>query len=142
MTPQDARKLQILADIKYRTRRQRLQKLVQKESAIRSDLAKLGQQAKEADRASDKTMQAIGADVIWQAWLGKSKTALNMKLALILAEKEQHLSQVRRAYGKVLVSGEIADAVSSHQRSASIKSDLDKVISVAVQRTSGSKVSR
>lgn len=142
MTPQDARNLQVLADIKYQARQQRLQKLVQEENAIRSDLAKLGQQAKEADRTADKTMKAIGADVIWQAWLGKSKTALNMRLALILAEKEQHLGQVRRAYGKVLVSGEIADAVSSQQRSAAVRSDLNSVINTAVHRVSGTKPSR
>lgn len=49
--------------------------------------------------------------MIWQGWLGRTRTDLNMKLARVLAVKAHHQTKVRKAYGKVLVLDELlADA--------------------------------
>lgn len=128
----DARTLHALADARYKARQQLFQTLLQRENSVRADLAKLDAQAKAAEQAADGTMKSIGADVIWKAWLGKSKRSLNMKLALILAEKDQHLRQVKQAYGKVLASEEIMRTIQRKQRDDARKLDLEKAIDMSV----------
>ncbi|MDW3225249.1 MAG: hypothetical protein R8G34_20575 [Paracoccaceae bacterium] len=63
-------------------------------------------------------MQSIGADVIWKRWVGRAKASLNTKLALVLAEKEQHIRQVRQAYGKVIAAERLIEDLSDRDRKA------------------------
>ena len=48
-------------------------------------------------------MRAIGADVVWRAWVGRTKTKLNLELAQVLAQKEVMLRDVRKDFGKLAV---------------------------------------
>ncbi|MCV3269873.1 hypothetical protein [Roseobacter sinensis] len=132
MRLEEAKTLHALADARYRARQQLFQTLLQRENAIRADLAKLEAQAKSAEQSANPTMKSIGADVIWNAWLGKSKRALNMKLALILAEKDQHIRQVKQAYGKVLASEEIVKTILQRQLEGARKVDLETAIDMSL----------
>ncbi|WP_299779777.1 hypothetical protein [uncultured Roseobacter sp.] len=128
MKREDLHRLHALADAKYKARQQLFQSLVQRENAIRADLHQLDEQARASNTHSDPSMRSIGADVIWKAWLGKAKTSLNMKLALVLAEKDQHVRQVRQAYGKVLASEGLLQEVSEDERRKRRNRELEKAI--------------
>ena len=132
MRLEDARTLQALADARYKARQQRFQALLQRENAVRADLRKLDAQAKSSEPTLNDDMRSIGGDVIWQAWLGKSKRALNMQLALILAEKDQHLHQVRQAYGKVLASEYIVKRMLDRQSEDRRKAFLERAIDMSL----------
>lgn len=132
MKLEDLRKLHALVDAKYRARQQLFQSLVQRENALRADLNRLEEQSKAANAHSDPDMRTIGADVIWKAWLGKAKTSLNMKLALVLAEKDQHIRQVRQAYGKVLAADGLVREVRENTKRKSRTAELEKAIEMTL----------
>ncbi len=92
---------------RYQSEQQAFQKLVAEENRLRSDLRQIDAQARESDHGSNAGMRAIGADVIWKAWVGKTKRALNIQLAQVLAQKEHHIQKVKKSYGKVLVTQEL-----------------------------------
>lgn len=91
----------------YDREHHKLQKVLAEETGLRAELARLGEMDRKARIDTDETLRAIGADIIWQGWVGRAKTQLNMKLARVLAVKEHHQTLVRRAYGKVLVADEL-----------------------------------
>jgi hypothetical protein len=85
-----------------------VQPLLDEEARIRSDIAKLDNRVAEAQQRSDLgSMQAIGADVIWQAWAGRARSQLNLSLAQVLARKAQVMSRVRKAFGRKTVAEEL-----------------------------------
>lgn len=94
---------QILA-LKFQQRQQIFSKVRAEENRLRAQMVKLVAQEQEAETINDDRIKAIGADVIWKAWVGRAKTTLNMELAQVLAQKERLLVSVRRDYGKLLVS--------------------------------------
>lgn len=119
MSQQDQLKaLQPLVQAKYEQVQQGFQHLVNAEAALRQDLRKLDemQASTRALTQEDAVLQQAGADVIWQAWLGRKKKELNMKLAQVLAQKEPHLKRVREAYGKVLVVEELTNVVQNKDK--------------------------
>ena len=109
------RQIEAVTDARYQQQQQSFQRLVSEENRLRSELMKLDAHLKEARSAQvEFEMTALGADIIWQAWVGKRKAELNMKLAQVLSIKEHHLKQVRTAYGKLLVARELlSDAMKS-----------------------------
>lgn len=118
MNLQNLKGIHELVEAKYEIRRQAFQTLVVKESELRSELRRIDDQAQVAFRQEDPSMQSIGADVIWQGWVEKAKASLNAKLALVLAEKEQHIRQVRQAYGKVIAAERLIKETSYRDRKA------------------------
>jgi hypothetical protein len=98
-----------ITEAKYDQQQQSFQKLVFEENRLRGELIRLDIAARqaEAEPVGKSEMRAIGADIIWQGWVAKSKTQLNLKLAQVLALKLHHLAQVKQAYGKVLVVREL-----------------------------------
>ncbi|MFK7878965.1 hypothetical protein [Roseobacter sp.] len=128
------REIQALVEAKYEVRRQAFQNLVKRENELRSEIRRIDEQAAGANARSDTEMQSIGADVIWKSWVGKAKLSLNRKLALVLAEKEQHIRQVKQAYGKVVAAEKLVDDLSAQERksqevqrlSAALDMSLDK----------------
>lgn len=132
MKLEELHKLHALADAKYKARQQLFQVLLQRENAIRAELIRLDDQARASNTSNDPGMRSIGADVIWKAWLGKAKTSLNMKLALILAEKEQHIRQVRQSYGKVLATEELLKTVTAEATNKAQKARLLQAIEMSL----------
>ncbi|MGJ8626845.1 MAG: hypothetical protein ACSHXB_07800 [Sulfitobacter sp.] len=100
-----------ITKIKYDQQQQSFQRLVSEEARLRSELDRLDfsvLQAQAKPENNDK-MRAIGAEIMWQSWVARSKTQINLKLAQVLALKLQHLAQVKKAYGKVLVIEELLE---------------------------------
>ncbi|WP_187432306.1 hypothetical protein ROLI_034370 [Roseobacter fucihabitans] len=141
MNLDNLKEIHALVEARYETRRQAFQRLVKKENDLRQELRRLDDQARSANLQGDTDMQTIGADVIWKAWVGKAKTSLNIKLALILAEKEQHIRQVKQAYGKVIAAEKLIGDLSREQIKRVEKKSLDDAMIAAIFGSSSSQTS-
>lgn len=125
----DLAQMQQLVEIKYRREQESFGRLLQQESNLRASLAQLDTYMAESQSSTDTPQKAIGADVVWQAWIGRNKRALNMQLAQVLAVKERHIAQVRYAYGKVLVTDELYTKVRKETTEKKAQAQLDRAIS-------------
>lgn len=76
---------------------------------------------------------AIGSDVIWQSWVGRTRSQLNIQLAKVLSTKEYHLAAVRKAYGKVMVVETLIKETETELATERRKRELRDVIELAVQ---------
>ncbi len=131
----DLNALAAITNARYAQQQQRFAKLLAEEERIRAELSRLDDMDRTARSANATAipMRTIGADVIWQGWIGRSRTALNMALARVLAVKEHHLAEVRRAYGKVLVVQEIRDQHLTDKRKSRTSAALSRAIEEAVR---------
>ena len=91
-------------------------------------LAQLDTHMAESRSSEDTPQRAIGADVLWQSWIGRKKRELNIQLAQILAVKQRHIEQVRKAYGKVLVTDSLFEQVRHQSKQKKAQSLLDRAI--------------
>lgn len=128
--------IMLICQARYTQCQQEFAKLVAEENHLRAELARLDEMSRiiKTPEAQIADMRAIGADVIWQGWLGRSKTTLNMKLAQVLAIKEHHLKEVRHAYGKVLVVQEMQAAAHTKARKKVSDTALDQAIDMSIIR--------
>lgn len=125
-----------LCDAAYRRQQQSIQKILNEEARLRHQLAQLDQHAQRPAQDIDIAHRALGADILWQGWLGRKKRDLNQQLARLMVIKEKQLSQVRAAYGKFLVASELRDDALQVQRSKKRDSELDHAIESALFRHS------
>ncbi|MEP3442677.1 MAG: hypothetical protein ABJN72_14465 [Sulfitobacter sp.] len=128
-TQSDLAMMQQLVDMKYRQQQESFGRLIMQENALRASLAKLDTHLADSRNNTDASHKAIGADVVWQAWVGRNKRELNMQLAQVLAIKERHITQVKQAYGKVLATQELHAEVRKQEAKKTAQSQLDRAIS-------------
>jgi hypothetical protein len=78
------------------------QKLAQEEATLRQALERLNDAAfaKVSCEAQHHGMRAVGADLLWQAWLTRQKIEMNTRLANVLAKKEKASTELRIAFGR------------------------------------------
>jgi hypothetical protein len=119
----------MLVGLKYRQQQESFARLMAQENRLRASLAQLDDHMAKSRSSNDTLQKAIGADVIWQAWIGQKKREINMQLAQVLAVKERHIAQVRHAYGKVLVTDVLRDKIKAESRAKKTQSQLDSAIS-------------
>lgn len=124
------RQMQILVQAQYDLAQQAFQKVVAEENTLRRELSRLDTIEKSArsEAHHDLGMRAIGADIIWQSWVGRTKTQLNMALSRILAKKQPYLAVVKRAYGKVLIVGELLSKAEKKERATVKSKTLNDII--------------
>ncbi len=120
----------VLVNAQYEQEQRKFAALIAQENQLRAELDRLDamRRTTHLPDASMVQMQAIGADVIWQGWVGRTKTALNIQLAQVLAQKEHHQGAVRKAYGKVLVVQEMRDQAHADAKMKRGKGQLDRAI--------------
>lgn len=117
-----------LVEVKYRQQQDSFARFLTQENNIRSALKRLNEQFTE-NRATDDTMhKTVGADVLWQAWHSRKKRELNLQLAQVLAVKELHVAQVRKAYGKVLATDSLLEDVTLSVKQKKAQSELDRAV--------------
>lgn len=124
-----------LTEIKYRREQESFGRLLMQENNLRASLAQLDSYMAESQSSTDTPQKAIGADVVWQAWIGRNKRAINMQLAQVLAIKERHIAQVRAAYGKVVVTDELHDRLRKETAEKKAQVQLDRAISSMLFRS-------
>ena len=115
--------MEAITEARYQQQQQGFQRVLAEENRLDEHLRET-----RITSHDDTRIRAIGADVIWQAWAGRRKTELNMKLARVLAMKEHHLAQVRRAYGKLLVSRELIAQERDLLKRQKARTELDRAI--------------
>lgn len=76
--------------------------ILKEEADLRQSLAQLDKHSQAAMIAQiqDCTMKAIGADILWQSWVSKTRRQLNIELAQIMARKIEAMAKVRKAFGR------------------------------------------
>ena len=114
--------------VRYELQQQVFRGLVAEENALRSEIARLDADLRASEAENHGHMRAIGADVIWKAWVGRTKSELNLKLARVLARKEHHIQQVRLAFGKVVVTQQLLEKATTETRLKAARSSLDSVL--------------
>lgn len=128
MKKHELNELHRLLELKFKDRQKAFSEVVAAEQKLRAEVSRLDKMASATSRVQDGKMRAIGADVIWNAWLGRTKTGLNMELAQVLAQKDKLIRRVRKDYGKVLASEAMAEAQkvarSKHLRSQELSETL------------------
>lgn len=126
--------IEAIVDAKYQQQQQSFQRLVGEENRLRSEIAKLDANFKKArDGDVQFGMTTIGADIMWQAWVGKRKAELNTKLAQVLAIKEHHLKQVQKAFGKVVVARELLADTKKSVKTKTAQNDLLRAIQMTIE---------
>lgn len=127
-TIDDLATMKTLVSIKYQQQQESFARLLAQENKLRNSLLQLDAHLTESRNSDDTSQKAIGADVVWQAWIGRKKRELNMQLAQVLAVKERHVAQVRYAYGKVLVTDALFTQVKAEVSQKKAQSQLDRAI--------------
>lgn len=129
------RQMHRLVQAAYDQEQQTFGAIVAAENALRAELGRVDEMDRDAREMvrNDVEMRAIGSDVIWQSWVGRTRTKLNIRLAKVLSTKEYHLAAVRKAYGKVLVVEALIKETESELATDRRKRDLQNVIDLAVQ---------
>ena len=92
-----------LTDALYQRELAQLRELLDQETRLRAALAQLAEQARAAGAQPEAALaglREIGGDMVWQAWLGRQRTALQAQLARLLSRKERVLPALRVAHGK------------------------------------------
>lgn len=119
-----------VSDVQYNHQRQALEKITQEESKLRQELMRLSamNETPEAEDDPRASMRTVGADLLWQGWLSRAKTEVNMHLARVLAAKAHEQTKVRRAFGKVSALREILKEEEAKHRKKLAKAELEKAV--------------
>ncbi|QUJ76298.1 hypothetical protein KDD17_15580 [Sulfitobacter albidus] len=128
----DLDQMVLLTDAVYQRERQGIQRVLAEEARLRAQLAQLDAHLAESRADTDQGQRHIGADVLWQGWVGRKKTELNQQLARLMVIKEQHLKQVRHAFGRFIVAGQLRDADRRDKGTRTQKAALDRNIQSAL----------
>lgn len=126
MTP--SKNLSALLHARYQREQSAFMAVVAKEKQIRQNLLQLSDFERKAreDLDIDPTPLVIGADSLWQDWLGRRRSELNIRLANVLARKADSRAQLRLAFGRKTVSDELTrgELTTTKQRFTKENQDL------------------
>lgn len=128
MKTQDVHSIEKILHVKFQECQKSFAKVVATEAKLRADLAKIDRMASAAEPTGYKNMQAIGADVIWRAWMGRTKSDLNLELAQVLAQKETLKGRVKKEYGRLLASRSLLKDARTRAYKSAQKTTLEKSI--------------
>lgn len=128
------RQMAQVVEVQYRQQQKSFQRLVAEEGRLRGALRQLDEHVRKSRTSDDASLRAIGADVVWQGWAGRKKQELNMQLAQVLAIKEHHIAQVRRAYGKVLAVQELCTQERAARKQRTAQTLLDRAVTSSLYR--------
>lgn len=129
---EDLQKMHAILEAKYQVQQQAFQALIAEESALRQKLSRLSQQVADAAAGDGLQMRAIGADMMWKAWVGRTKAALNIELAQVLARKEYHVGQVRAAFGKAQAAKSLYEAQLRAAQEKQSRTQLNQAINTSL----------
>jgi len=105
-----------LTDAVYRSRLSGMQKMLQHEARLRQNLQRLEQMGSgdETPEQHAMAMRAIGADLLWQGWMARRKTELNIQLANLLAQKSAISRDLALAFGRAQVAEALVERERDH----------------------------
>lgn len=124
-----------IMEIQYQSAQQSLHSIVKQELGIRQELKTLTDHTRAARKLGlndEPEMRAMGADVVWERWLERSRAKLNLDLAKVLATKEMHLSRVRTSFGRLQAANAKSDQIRSAAEKRAQMQSLERTISHAI----------
>lgn len=91
-----------VASVLYQREYDKVRAIIEDEARVRGALARIDQQETAARQSINPNdgIQIVGADVLWQSWVSRSRRDLNLELAQIRARKLNVMDQVRKAFGR------------------------------------------
>lgn len=108
-----------LTDALYQAELSKMREVNAREASLRHDLAELEslQRSNMALPQADlHTVRQIGADVLWEGWVSRTRADLNMQLAQVMAQKARMTTQLRRAFGKQIAAAELLRKADDEKR--------------------------
>lgn len=105
-----------LTDAVYRSRLSGMQKVLEQEARLRQNLQRLEQMSIDDESLEQHAMamRAIGADLLWQGWVARRKSELNIKLANVLAQKSVMSRDLALAFGRAQVAEQLMERERDH----------------------------
>lgn len=110
--------LAAITDAVYQADLARLKTIAAEEARLRNALAALAQEERHnaaADPGSALALRHIGGDVLWQAWVGRKREALNLQLATVMARKLVAAQALKQSFGRNTVSRTLRDEARTRQ---------------------------
>ena len=129
--------LTALMEARYQRSQQPLKSITTRENQLREELEKLKLQLTSVHKHElhdHREMHSIGADVAWEKWVEKTRKALNLELATVLAEKQKHLTSVKNSFGKFKAVETIAFQVELKTKLEAQEKQLEQTIAFATSR--------
>ncbi|MEP2532367.1 hypothetical protein [Shimia sp.] len=107
-----------------------LASLLSEERRLRAMLADLSRDVERGQKTllSDDSYKAIRGDHNWNQWVGRSRLALNLKLAKLLARKELAIKEAKKAFGKAEVLNKLVDDDKMDRKFLCERASLDALI--------------
>jgi len=130
----DYRDLSKVTELLYARERQAAAAILEEEAAIRAQLARLDRMVAEARTGGDAAYLALGADLHWKEWTGRTRQALNQDLARVMARKLQVLARLRRAFGRCDAVERLEEDRKKALKSARRRADWEKIAALMVLR--------
>ncbi len=113
------RELSVLTDALYQAELNKMREINAREASLRHDLAELENfHQSNSTLPPDElhTVRQIGADVLWEGWVSRTREELNTKLAQVLAQKARLTVALRQAFGKQIAAAEMLDQADEANR--------------------------
>jgi len=101
-----------LTDALYRAASAKMQRVLSEEARLRADLSQLETMrcaTQEMPQGDASGYRAVGADLLWQGWIGQSKARLHSDLARVLGIKGQLSRELRRSFGKYQAAAQLLE---------------------------------
>ena len=101
-----------VTDALYQVDLARLQAIAAQEAALHHEMEELDGEARRAAAVPEDGAMALrqfGGDLLWNAWVGRKRQMLNLKLANLRVRKEAALLALQRSFGKKSVSEDLGD---------------------------------
>lgn len=132
----DLKTLHNLARVRALRSQQKLDALRQREASLRVELAALDEMrsAVEAPDPALQTMRGVGADLLWKAWLTRTRARLMTELAQVKALMEPLISQARRDMGRSEAAKDVMTADAAQKRAARQQKQRDRLLEQEVMR--------
>lgn len=102
-----------LTDALYQARLNKMRGINEREAILRQKIAELDRfRRSNATLPAEElhTVRQIGADVLWEGWVSRTRADLNTQLARVLAQKAQMTAELRQAFGKQIAAAAIRDS--------------------------------
>jgi hypothetical protein len=102
---------------------EKIRPILAREAELRRDLTRLNGLAEEARRqeADAFAMRTVGADLLWQGWVTRTRRQLNIELATVMARKIEAMRRVRKAFGRRQAVAATAGTAADQRRDAARK---------------------
>ena len=107
-----------VTDALYLKEFQKIRHILERENELRASLTRLSEQVAQAQTQQTEAfaMQTIGADLLWQGWVTRTRRQLNIELAQVLAQKMRAISEAQRAFGKQQAVKSMRDMAAAARR--------------------------